>query len=150
MALSTKFSITVQLGTNNQEITLYASDFANVETKGWHFELPPNSTTAVGSLSDLIGWINQKLGSSLPTTVPATWPDTIKNIFTGVLGATVTVNRFTIDQAPKVGNSFPAMEYSLDVSAKVPATGTTPGSIPLIPNVLNVAGAGFTVTKTNS
>lgn len=150
MALSTSLSITVQLGNNNQEITLYASDFANVATKGWHFALPPNSTTTVGSLSDLITWINTKLGSTLPTTVPATWPDAIKNIFNGVLGAVVTVNRFSIDQGPKVGSDFPAMEYSLDVSAKVPGTGTTTGSIALIPNVFNVAGAGFMVTKTNS
>lgn len=158
MATTNSFSITVGVGSANQEVTLYASDFNTLATKGLRFSLPPNSTIALGTLQEFITWINARLGEAgatsvqLPTQVSTDWPSAIQTTFNGILNAQVTINRFSIEQAPKTGTgnnaTYPPMEFTLDVSAK--ANGPNGAAIPVIPNFLSLVAAGFGVKKTNA
>ena len=141
---TTDFNITLALGSNGDQVTIYADDLKSIETKGLHFALPPDTSVSLGHLKDFIDWLNTKFGAdSIPDTPDADWPDVIKSIYTNILGATIAVTQLTFDQAPKVDNKWPDPEFSIAV------TGTAASPVELIAGI-SVVGGGVGLSRKNS
>lgn len=142
------FNITVGLGSDNKEVTITADDISQIPTKGIAFQLPPDTTVELGSLSEFIVWLNGKLTSagidvSIPTAAGADWPDFMKNIFNGVLNATVTVQSLLIKQSPKdSGGNYPPLIVQLSVTA------TANPPISIISGLFSVVGGGISLNRT--
>lgn len=58
------FNITLGLGQDNKAVNITAEDISDIKTKGLHFELPPETEVALGSLTELITWLNGQLKRS--------------------------------------------------------------------------------------
>lgn len=144
------FSITLGLGSNDKDVTISASDIANVKTKGLTFQLPTDTTVELGSLSDFITWINAQLAKAIPSSPPsfpatadADWPDFLKNVFNGILTAEVSVTRLMVEQAPQdTSAAYPPLQVHLTVVA----TAATPISI--ISGLFSIKGGGLTLDRT--
>jgi hypothetical protein len=148
---TTDFNITVQLGKDNKEVTLYASDLDKVSANGMHFALPPDTTVTLGSLKDFIDWFNKQATTDIPDEAGADWPDLIKSIFNGVLNAQVAVTQFTFDLGPKDSKGkSPDAEFSLSVTGTAMDTATPPKPSPIKVGLFNIVGGGIGVTRTNA
>jgi hypothetical protein len=151
---SVDFNITLELGNPPQQVTIFAKDLADVATKGLHFALPPGTVITLGSLKDLIAWLNTQLtnagvtGVTIPDAAGPDWPTSIADIFNGVLNAVVTVTRFTLDQDAKVAGAFPPLRFTLDVTGLAVNGSGAPTPIPIISNLFSVVGGGIGLTRT--
>lgn len=147
------FNITIALGANNEQVTIYAKDLANIPTKGMHFALPPGTKITLGSLKSLIAWLNTQLAAAgAGITIPVNadgWPEALASIYNGVLNTVVKVDKFTLDQDPKKGDISPPMRFQLEVSglAMDPADPTKPKPIPVL-GLFSVVGGGIGLTRT--
>jgi hypothetical protein len=139
------FSITVQLGKDNKDVTIQAGDISTVATKGIHFALPDGTVVTLGTLTEFISWVNQKLSMSIPTVAGTDWPDTLKSVYNGVTGMTVTVTAFKIDQdGQDADKQYPPMDVQLAVTA------TAASPIVLIKDLFSVSGAGVGVIRSHT
>ena len=146
--------MTVQLGSDEKsQVTLFAEDLTNIDTKGLHFKLPDGTPPVdIGSLTTLIDFVNDKLGIEIPDKADTSWPETIQTIFNGVLNVEVSVTKFNFDQAPKgTDGKYPDPEFSLAVTgtAMDPAdkTKTKPISVA---GFFSIVGGGIGITRTNN
>jgi hypothetical protein len=149
------FNITLELGNPPQAVTIFAKDLADVATKGLHFALPPDTTITLGSLKNLIDWLNAQLETAgaganlIPNAAGSSWPDYIATIFNGILTAVVTVTRFTLDQDAKLADgTYPPVRFTLDVTGTAVNSAGVPTPIPIINNLFSVVGGGIGVTRT--
>src|ERR1700691_3611473 len=139
------FNITLLMGNPPTEVVVQAGDISKVAADGLHFTLPDGTTVPLGKFSDLITWINTKFGITLPVTAGGDWPETIKSIFNGVTGATVTVTILNIDQDKKdADGAYPPMDVQLSLTAKASP------AIELIKGLFSVSGAGVGVKRVHS
>jgi hypothetical protein len=153
---SVDFNITLELGNPPKQVTIFAQDLADVATKGLHFALPPDTIITLGSLKDLITWLNAQLvkagitDATIPSAAGADWPQSIADIFNGVLTAVVQVTRFTLDQDPKIGTppAFPPLRFTLDVTGTAVDANGDPKPIPIIKDLFSVVGGGIGLSHT--
>lgn len=145
------FAITVQLGDPPQDVTLTAPTTTDVAKTGMYFALPPGATVTLGTLKDLIGWLNQQL-ASVGVTIPTDangWPSALADIFNGILNTRVTVNRFAVAQDPKPegATDSPPLRFDLEVTgvAMDPADPTKIKAIPVF-GLFKVVGGGIALT----
>jgi hypothetical protein len=139
------FNMTLMVGEPPTEVVVQAGDFSKVAADGLHFTLPDGTKVQLGKFSELIAWINTKFEITLPVTAGDDWPETIKSIFNGVTGATVTVTILNIDQDKKdADGAYPPMDVQLSLTAKASP------AIELIKGLFSVSGAGVGVKRTHS
>ncbi|GFN32234.1 hypothetical protein [Paenibacillus xylaniclasticus] len=149
------FNITLGLGQDNKAVNITAEDISDIKTKGIHFELPADTTVELGSLSDLIGWLNQQLKSigvdvSLPSAASPDWPTVIKNIFDGILNTKVTVTKLCLDQDPQdAEGNYPPIRLILAVTGQAvdPKNPDTPKPIQIIDGLFSVIGGGISLDR---
>ncbi|MGU3473329.1 hypothetical protein ACLBWT_19545 [Paenibacillus sp. D51F] len=151
-SMSFGFNITIGLGNDNKEVNITAQDLNHVKEKGLHFQLPTDTEVDLGSLSDLITWLNDKIGGveTIPTEVGPEWPDTIKEIFNGILNTNVKVTSLSIDQDKQdADGDYPPMKLNMALTGTVLDPDThEPKPIPIIGDLFSVLGGGISVNRT--
>ena len=153
---SVDFNITVALGSQGKQVTIYAQDLTDVATKGLYFSLPPDTIITLGTLADLITWLNTQLtAAGVTLTIPATagsgWPQAIADIYNGILNTVVTVETFSLAQDPQVNGVYPPLRFDLEVSGIAMDTTVNPPvpkPIPILGNLFSVVGGGIGLNRT--
>ncbi|MCM3131021.1 hypothetical protein ACFQ3J_06810 [Paenibacillus provencensis] len=154
-SMSYGFNITIGLGKDNKEVNITAQDLNHVKERGLHFQLPPDTEVDLGSLSDLIDWLNDQLKNigideTIPTEAGSEWPETIKDIFNGILNTNVKVTSLSIDQEKQdTDGNYPPIKLNLAVTGTSMDTDThEPKPIPIIDGLFSVIGGGISVNRT--
>jgi hypothetical protein len=153
---SVGFNITIGLGSQGKQVTIYAQDLADIATKGLYFSLPPATIIEMGTLADLITWLNTQLTAAgvtlaIPTTAGSGWPQAIADIYNGILNTVVSVDTFSLAQDPQVGGVYPPLRFDLEVTGIAMDTSVSPPvpkPIPILGNLFSVVGGGIGLIRT--